>query len=61
VTFWFSGARYENKVYAWHAATVTRRIADVLAQVRRPAPVSAAALFRASRFLPPPEPADTLH
>jgi hypothetical protein len=60
VTFWFSGAKYENKVYVWHAATVTRRIADVLAQVRRPAPASAAELFRASRFLPPPEPADTL-
>jgi hypothetical protein len=61
VTFWFSGAKYVNKLYVWHAVTVTRHIADVLAQIRRPPPASAAALFQASRFLPPPEPADTLH
>lgn len=54
VTLWLSGATFTLATgYTWRAATLTRRIADLLATAAAPASARAAML---RRDLPPPEP-----
>lgn len=53
VTFWLSGATYQaDRGYTWSAATVRRRVDDVLDEIAIPS----AAIRTAPRRLPPPEP-----
>ncbi len=53
VTFWLSGATYQaDRGYTWTAATVRRRVDDVLDEIAIPS----AAIRTAPRRLPPPEP-----
>lgn len=48
ITIWYSGARYDGRVYNWASAVQRRRRADLFAQIQAPA----RAAITASRALP---------
>lgn len=59
VTLWMSGAEFVNGAYVWGTASVTTKVADLLAIASSPATLLRAAPF--SGKLPPPEPDVSSH